>query len=102
MSKEETRVIPLIKPIIRGKDDKQKSYSELTMRKPMGGDLRGTRLALLLAMDVDSVFDVVPRITDPMITANDLAIMDPVDIVNISAELSGFLTGTSAESSPPL
>lgn len=91
MNKTAPRTIDLVRPLER--DDKK--IQQLNLRKPDSGELRGTSLAQLLTMDVDSVAEVVERISDPMVPAHEYMKMDPVDITNIALEVTGFLTGKS-------
>ncbi|MEB3733431.1 hypothetical protein ULF88_03150 [Halopseudomonas pachastrellae] len=47
------------------------------MRKPATGELRGVHLAELIQLDVSSLSRVIPRISDPTLTEQDVAKMDP-------------------------
>ena len=46
------------------------------LRKPGTGELRGVKLTDLLQMDVNAMFTVIPRISQPALTADDLAKLD--------------------------
>ena len=54
-------VITLDTPIVRG----QQHIEQVTLRKPMSGELRGVTLADLSQMDVLALRKVLPRITTP-------------------------------------
>ncbi|MGI2025593.1 phage tail assembly protein [Shewanella glacialipiscicola] len=79
--------IILDQPIIRGKE----SVTEVTLRKPKAGELRGLSLSDLLNLDVNAISTVLPRISSPMITKDEVLNMDPADLVQIGGEISNFL-----------
>lgn len=54
-------VVELDEPIKRGETE----ITRVTVRKPKSGELRGVRLQVLMEMDVISMTEVLPRITDP-------------------------------------
>ena len=83
----DTEIIPLDTPIKRG----EQNITEITLRKPAAGELRGTSLSALLQMDVDALTAVVPRISAPTLTQADVRAMDPADLVQIGGALAGFL-----------
>lgn len=82
-----TEIVTLDTPIARG-DTKIES---VTLRKPNSGELRGIALTDLLRMDVDSLAVVVPRISSPTLTKQDVHSMDPADLTQIGSKVSGFL-----------
>ncbi|EPD37080.1 phage tail assembly protein [Delftia acidovorans] len=63
----------------------------VTLRKPLAGALRGINLAELLALRAESVMLLLPRITTPTLTREDVAAMDPVDLVACASEVVNFL-----------
>ncbi|MEY0536576.1 phage tail assembly protein [Providencia rettgeri] len=79
--------ITLDEPITRGAT----TVSEVVVRKPNSGALRGVRLAALMEMDVDSAILVLPRVTAPALTKAELLMMAPADMVNLTKELVLFL-----------
>ncbi|MDH2395603.1 phage tail assembly protein [Providencia rettgeri] len=79
--------ITLDEPITRGTT----TVSEVVVRKPNSGALRGVRLAALMEMDVDSAILVLPRVTAPALTKAELLMMAPADMVNLTKELVLFL-----------
>lgn len=79
--------ITLDEPITRGTT----TVSEVVVRKPNSGALRGVRLAALMEMDVDSAILVLPRVTAPALTKAELLMMAPTDMVNLTKELVLFL-----------
>ncbi|MBU70868.1 phage tail assembly protein [Spongiibacter sp.] len=88
MTEKNHSLITLKKPIKRGEQE----ITELTLRKPNTGALRGCRLSMLLNSDVDSLITVLPRITEPALTEHDIADMDVKDLVSCAGEVVGFLT----------
>jgi len=79
--------ITLDEPITRGTT----TVTEVMVRKPNSGALRGVRLAALMEMDVDSAILVLPRVTAPALTKAELLMMAPADMVNLTKELVLFL-----------
>lgn len=80
-------VIVLDEPIQRGKTE----ISSITVRKPNSGALRGVRLQALMEMDVNYMTEVLPRITDPTLTRDEISTMAPGDLLNMSIEVVNFL-----------
>lgn len=79
--------ITLDEPITRSAT----TVTEVVVRKPNSGALRGVRLAALMEMDVDSAILVLPRVTAPALTKAELLMMAPADMVNLTKELVLFL-----------
>lgn len=67
--------IMLEEPIERG-DQKIES---IKLRKPSSGELRGLTWADLTQMKVDTLIELLPRISMPTITKIEAAAMDPAD-----------------------
>jgi hypothetical protein len=86
-------VITLDTPIVRGSTE----ITEVTLRKPVSGELRGVSLTDLLQMDVLALRKVLPRITTPTLTDHDIGLMDPADLVQMATEVAGFLLPKSAK-----
>ncbi|PHM68314.1 phage tail assembly protein [Xenorhabdus sp. KJ12.1] len=91
---EDLRTIELETPLARGNG----KITEVTVRKPTSGALRGARLQALLEMDVDSMLLILPRVTTPALTKNDLMMMSPGDLINLSVEVVNFLLPKSVKS----
>jgi hypothetical protein len=79
--------ITLEEPIQRGTT----TLTDVTVRKPKSGELRGTQLVNLLHMDVAALEIVLPRITQPTLTKAEVANLDPADLTQFGVEVSGFL-----------
>ena len=80
-------VIELDEPIKRGDG----FITSLTVRKPKAGALRGISLIELANLNVSALQIVLPRITEPTLTAHEVANMDPADLLTVGAEVAGFL-----------
>ena len=89
--------VPLDNPIVRG----EQKIESITLRKPKAGELRGVQLATLMAMDVGALQTVLPRISSPTLTTQDVAALDPADILALGMEVVGFfMTRAEKESLP--
>ncbi|MDQ8022194.1 MAG: phage tail assembly protein [Moraxellaceae bacterium] len=80
-------VVPLETPITRG----AQTITEVTLRKPSSGELRGVHLGELFKLDVASLIRVLPRITSPALTEADVMNLDPADLLQMGAMVSDFL-----------
>ena len=85
--KQTEKTIQLDTPIKRGKTE----ITEIVLRKPQSGALRGTRLQAIMDMDVNAMMTVIPRISSPALTAQEIAEMDPADLTAMSVEVVTFL-----------
>ena len=61
MSEKTEATVKLDSPITRG----DTTITEIVLRKPQSGALRGTRLQAVMEMDVASMMTVIPRISTP-------------------------------------
>lgn len=84
---QNTTVVPLSAPIKRG----DKDLANITLHKPNAGALRGVSLRELLDMNTDAIVTVVPRVSDPKITPQEMQAMEPCDLLKMGAALAGFL-----------
>ncbi|MFL7133171.1 phage tail assembly protein [Escherichia coli] len=81
------KTVKLDTPIMRGKTE----ITEIVLRKPQSGALRGTRLQAIMDMDVGAMMTVIPRISTPMLTAQEMAELDPADLTAMAVEVVTFL-----------
>lgn len=79
--------VTLDTPIVRG----AQTITEITLRKPKSGELRGTSLNALVNLDIDALSKVLPRIAMPMLTEFDVREMDPADLVQLGVAFADFL-----------
>lgn len=79
--------VPLATPLQVGGT----AVSELILRRPAGGDLRGISLRGLLRMEVDPIMMLVPRIcTNHPVTEADLDAIDPFDLADLAGTVWTF------------
>ncbi|MEO3741725.1 phage tail assembly protein [Kosakonia sp. WA-90] len=92
MSNETDNVITLENPITRG----EQSIAVITLMKPNAGTLRGVSLAAVANAEVDALIKVLPRITSPSLTEQEVSALDLVDMVALAGKVVGFLSPASA------
>lgn len=85
--KQTEKTVTLDTPVRRGKTE----ITEIVLRKPQSGALRGTRLQAIMDMDVSAMMTVIPRISTPTLTAQEMAELDPADLTSLSVEVVTFL-----------
>ncbi|MDN8600672.1 phage tail assembly protein [Citrobacter sp. S2-9] len=85
--KTNEKTVVLDTPILRGKSE----IKEVVLRKPQSGALRGTRLQAIMDMDVSAMMTIIPRISSPTLTAQEMAELDPADLTAMSVEVVTFL-----------
>lgn len=81
--------------IVRGKQ----TITAITLRKPLAGELRGVSLSDLVSLDVVALSKVLPRISTPMLTEQDVARIDPADLVQLGGIFAGFLMPRAVKAS---
>jgi len=79
--------VTLTKPVERTGTD---PITEVSLRKPSVGELRGVKLNELVRMDVSTMLVVLPRVTQPPLLTAEVAAMDPADFLELSLQLLGF------------
>jgi len=89
--------ITLETPINRG----EHTITEVALRKPASGELRGIALADLLRLDVAALITVLPRITNPTLTAQDVQQLDLVDLTALGTEVLGFFMSKADKANLP-
>jgi hypothetical protein len=88
--------IPLSAPIPRG----QTTVTEIQLRKPLAGELRGLSLAALLNIDAGAVMQLLPRISTPTLTTQEASQLDPADLTACGLEIASFLLPKSMQPQP--
>lgn len=93
-----TVVVDLDFGITRGTD----VIKSITLRKPKTGSLRGLNLNEVLNIDINAHIKLLPRITNPAITAAEVADLDPADFTTLASGVVGFFVSqkVKAESQP--
>jgi hypothetical protein len=105
MSKTDTAAAPaqpagiaLDTPITRG----EQTITHVALRKPAAGELRGIALADLLRLDVAALITVLPRISSPTLTPQDVQQLDLADLTALGTEVLGFfMTKAERAALPP-
>lgn len=82
-----TKTITLDTPIKRGDTE----ITSIEIRKPGAGELRGLSLRSLMNFDTDVLMAVLPRVTTPSLTAHEVNLMDPADLLDAGSEIATFL-----------
>ncbi|MBD59027.1 MAG: phage tail protein [Citromicrobium sp.] len=82
----ETATVTLNRPIMRGDTE----ITSLTLREPLGGDLRKLNSAQIVNGDTDEIFKLLPRISNPPVIAADLEAMPGMDVMEIVGTVIGF------------
>lgn len=93
MSQSNPNLVTLDEPLTRG--DQQ--ITAIEVRKPTAGSLRGLNLVDVLRMDVDALKTLLPRITTPTLTTQDVLMLDPADLLQLGAKVSDFLLPKAAK-----
>ncbi|KWD80426.1 phage tail assembly protein [Burkholderia ubonensis] len=93
MQSKQSTVISLDTPIKRGEQE----IASVTLTKPLAGALRGVALTDLLQLDVIALSKVLPRISSPTLTDQDVLRMDPADLLQLGTEVAGFLVPNSSK-----
>lgn len=81
-------------PLVRG----SQAITRVTLRKPTSGELRGVSLSDLVSLDVAALSKVLPRISTPTLTEQDVANLDPADLVMLGGIFVSFLTPKAVKS----
>ena len=79
--------ITLDEPIQRG----DTVIATIQLRKPKAGELRGVSLVDVANLDVMALQKVLPRITQPILTTQDVNNLDLADLMALGAEVAYFL-----------
>ena len=85
--KKRLNTIVLDEPIQRGNS----TIKEVSVRKPNSGELRGVTLTALSEIDVIALQRVLPRITSPSITTQEIDKMAPSDLLQLGVRVASFL-----------
>lgn len=80
-------VVPLEQPIQFGGN----TITEITIRKPNVKALSGVSLQAIYQHDVNALIKVLPRVTTPALTPQQVLELDPVDFAQLGGHLVTFL-----------
>lgn len=88
-----TQTLKLTKPITRG--DKQ--ITEITLHAPNVGAMRGVSMRALLDINVDALVTVLPRISDPKLTEQEVDKLDLPDLLQAGILVASFFLPESEQ-----
>lgn len=83
--------VPLETPIVRG----EHTITQVVLRKPKAGALRGINLSDLLQLRTEAIITLLPRISEPPLIKHEVEAMDPVDLIACASEVLDFLLPTT-------
>ncbi len=84
--------VTLSEPIVRG----DITITELTLRKPKAGELRGLSLQDIIGTDVTALITLIPRISSPIVHPDEAENLDADDLTECGGAIRGFFM-TKAE-----
>ncbi|MGX9694910.1 phage tail assembly protein [Achromobacter anxifer] len=90
----EVQVVILDYPIKRNSGD----ITQLAIRKPKAGALRGVTLMALAQIDMKALETVLPRICDPILAPVEIINMDPADLMSVGATVASFFLSKADKS----
>jgi hypothetical protein len=92
------RTVEFDTPLVRG----DQTIANIQVRKPSSGELRGLSLSNLLNLDYGTLETLLPRITIPTLSKQEIAALDPADLTQLGSEVMDFLLpkGAKAALSP--
>lgn len=88
MNNDTTKTIQLDTPITLPGD---KIITEVQVRKPSAGALRGLALSDIFRLQTEVIQTILPRVTEPMLNKQVVQNIDPVDLVALGTAVSSFL-----------
>lgn len=85
------RTVVLTAPI----DRDGSAVTEVAIRAPRAGELRGLSLYQVMQMDATSLIKLLPRITEPALSENELANLPVADLTALGVQVLGFFEGAA-------
>lgn len=85
--------VTLDTPIVSG----ETTITQVQVRKPQAGELRGLSLSALLNLDYAALETLLPRITIPTLHKAQIIAMDPSDFTQLGSEVMDFLLPKGAK-----
>ncbi|QDH33990.1 phage tail assembly protein [Porphyrobacter sp. YT40] len=86
------KTVNLSEPIQRG----ELMIEKIILRKPKAGELRGLNMQQLVSLDVATVLQLLPRISEPVLVQDECNALDPGDLTELAGAIRGFFM-TAAE-----
>ncbi|EOL8946129.1 phage tail assembly protein [Cronobacter dublinensis] len=91
MTQTNENTVTLVNPVKRGEQE----ISTITVIKPNAGTLHGVGLAALATCEVDALIKVLPRMTYPNLTEQEVIALELPDLMALAGKVVGFLSPTS-------
>ena len=82
----QTVKVTLSTPIRRKGGD----ITEVTLRKPKAGAMRGLKIEDLYSTDVNSLLVLLPRITEPTLIDAEILDLESEDLIELAGAVKGF------------
>ena len=95
---KDPNTVILDEPINRG----AQVITAVTLRRPSSGELRGVTLNALANLDVAALGKVIPRISSPTLTPQEMDNLDPADLLQLAQVVGGFLLPKQAKANMDL
>lgn len=94
MNKSQPKLVKveLSEPIVRG----ETKIEAVQLREPSSGELRGISMVDLIQLKADTVHELLPRITEPVLTDDEVKGLKLSDFFALSSEVANFLVPESA------
>ena len=89
--------VTLSRPIVRGE---KQTITEIRLREPMSGELRGLKLFDLIQLDVGTLHEILPRLTQPLLTKDEVKGLGLSDLLKTGAALLTFFGDETSADSP--
>ena len=91
--KNRFETVTLSEQIVRG----ESRIETLSIRKPKSGELRGgISLQDIIGTDISALLKIIPRVSEPPLTAEEADNLEPEDLAEIGGIMRGFFM-TQAE-----
>ncbi len=87
------RTVTLDVPLMIG----EQKIETVQVRKPASGELRGLTMMALSQLDYAALEALLPRITMPRLSKNDIGNLDPADFMQLGGEVMDFLLPKAAK-----
>lgn len=87
------QTVTLNQALVRGTT----KITEIQVRTPASGEMRKISMSNLLQLDVDELTVLLPRITAPTITSQEVSALHPSDLLQLGTKVIGFLVPESKE-----
>ncbi|PID66597.1 MAG: phage tail protein [Gammaproteobacteria bacterium] len=83
----QTKKLNLVTGITRG----DKTIKQIDLREPKAGDLRGLKLLDVMQFDTDALAKLLPRISSPALTEQDVYQFSFADLGEVMEVISAFM-----------